>query len=61
MEQLFKAYQFENDRINKEDSIITKKAIVKEVYRRIKASFDFLEEADTEDEALKIFKQFLEH
>ena len=61
MEQLFKAYQFENDRINKEDSAFTKKAIVKEVYRRIKASFDFLEEADTEDEALKIFKQFLEH
>ena len=44
IEQLFKAYQFENDRINKEDAIITKEAIVKEVCRRVEASFRFLEE-----------------
>ena len=61
MEQLFKAYQFENGRNNKADSAITKKAIVNEVYRRVKASFDFLDEAGTEDEAVKIFMQFIEH
>ena len=59
IEQLFKAYQFENDRINKEDAIITKEAIVKEVCRRVEASFRFLEDAKSEDEALKIAKQFI--
>lgn len=59
IEQLFKAYQFENDRLNKEDAIITKDAIVKEVYRRVEASFRFLEDAKSEDEALKIAKQFI--
>lgn len=59
IEQLFKAYQFENDRLNQEDAMITKKAIVKEVNRRVEASFRFLEEADSEEEALKIAKQFI--
>lgn len=61
MEQLFKAYQFENDRSNKEDAATTKKYIVNEVYTRVKKSFDFLEEATSEEEAEKIFKQFIEH
>ena len=60
IEQLFKAYQFENDRINKEDAEITKALIVKEVYRRVKSSFTMLDEATTEEQAKKIAKQFVE-
>ena len=60
IEQLFKAYQFENDRINKDDANITKALIVKEVYRRVKSSFNMLDDATTEEQAIKIAKQFNE-
>ena len=60
IEQLFTAYQFENDRINKEDADITKANIVKEIYRRVKASFTMLDEATTEKQAKQIAKQFIE-
>ena len=60
IEQLFKAYQFENDRINKEDAETTKALIVKEVYRRVKSSFTMLDEATTEKQAIQIAKQFIE-
>ena len=54
MKQLFTAYQFENGRSDKEDATITKKHIVDEVYRRVKVSFEFLDKATSEDEAIKI-------
>ena len=60
IEQLFKAYQFENDRINKEDADITKALIVKEVYRRVKSAFNMLDDATTEQQAIQIAKQFIE-
>lgn len=61
IEQLFKKYQFENDRIDKRDAFTTKKFIVNELYRRIKSSIDFLEDAQTETEAEKIYTQFMNH
>lgn len=60
LEELLEAYVFENDRINKEDSKITKALIVNEVYARIKDTFDLLEDA-TESDVQQIYKQFIEH
>lgn len=60
LEELLKAYAFENGRINKEDSKTTKKLIVNEVYARIKDTFDLLENA-TESDAQKIYKQLIEY
>ena len=58
MKELFEAYRFENDRINKEDAETTKKYIVNEVYARIKNTFDFLENgSDVES----VYRQFIEH
>lgn len=59
MEELFKNYVDENNRINRLDEQITKKHIVTEVYARVKTAFELLEEAETEEEADKIYKQFL--
>ena len=60
LEDLLKAYAFENDRINKEDSKITQALIVNEVYARIKDTFDLLEDA-TESDVPQIYKQLIEH
>lgn len=60
LEALLKAYAFENDRINKEDSKITQALIVNEVYARIKDTFDSLEDA-TESDVQQIYKQLIEH
>ena len=60
IEQLFKDFAFENGRICCEDARNTQKAIVLELYRRLKDSLDRLEHAD-EDEAAQIYRQFIEH
>lgn len=59
MKRLFEQYAEENNRICKEEAEMTKKLIVREVYSRIKRSFDMLENA-TEEEAAQIYKQFIE-
>lgn len=59
IEKMFRMYQNENDRNNKEDAYLTKSLITKELYRRLKTSLDLLEEAETEEEAYNIYKQFL--
>lgn len=61
LEELLKAYAFENDRIDKKDSEITKNLIVNEVYVRIKDTFDLLENATTEVDAERIYKRLIEH
>lgn len=59
MRKLFEQYAEENTRICKKDAEMTKKLIVREVYSRIKRSFDMLETA-SEEEATQIYKQFIE-
>ena len=59
IEQLFCGYAFENDRACQKDADTTKRWIVKELYRRLKVSIDLLEEVQTEEEAKKIYNQFL--
>jgi len=58
LQELLNCYAFENDRINKEDAKDTKTYIRNEVYARIKATFDFLDNgADVES----VYKQLIEH
>ena len=58
LKELLETYSFENDRINKEDAETTKAYIVNEIYARIKATFDLLDDdADVES----VYKQFIEH
>lgn len=58
LKKLLETYSFENDRINKKDAEITKKAIVNEVYARIKDTFDRLDDGvDVET----VYKQLIEH
>lgn len=59
IEKMFRMYQNENDRNNKEDAKITKSLITKELYRRLKTSLELLEEAETEEEARDIYIQFI--
>lgn len=59
IEQLFCGYAFENGRTCKEDADLTKRLIVRELYRRLKVSIEFLDEAQTEQEAKKIYEQFI--
>ena len=59
LQELIDGYAFEAGRINQEDKAITQKAIVSEVYARIKDTFDLLD-ADP-DAADQIYKQLIEH
>lgn len=59
--QLFLQYADENTRINQADAEHTQALIEEELKRRLKATLSFLDQATTETEALKIYKQFLEH
>lgn len=43
IEELIEMYADENNRINKEDAIQTKKLIVNEIYSRVKRTFDVLD------------------
>ena len=59
LEGLFYAYQFENDRINKEDATTTKRLISNELCRRLKSSLKMLDKARSAEEVDKIFNQFI--
>ncbi len=59
LKELIDGYAFEAGRINQEDKAITQKAIVSEVYARIKDTFDMLD-ADPEA-ADQIYSQLIEH
>lgn len=43
IEELIEMYADENNRVNKEDAIQTKKLIVNEIYSRVKRTFDVLD------------------
>ena len=43
LKELLEAYEFESNRINKEDAEVTKAYIVNEVYAKVKETFDLLE------------------
>ena len=58
LKQLLEAYAFENDRINREDAEITQKYIVNEIYARVKATFDFLDDGATVE---SVYNQLVEH
>ncbi len=45
LKELFSGYQFENDRIDKKDSALTKSLIKEELHRRIESSLNALDEA----------------
>lgn len=58
LKELLETYSFENERINKEDAETTKAYIVNEIYARIKATLDLLDDnADIES----VYKQLIEH
>lgn len=58
LKELLETYSFENGRINKEDAETTKTYVVNEIYARIKATFDLLDDdADVES----VYKQLIEH
>lgn len=59
LKDLINAYAFEAGRDNREDRETTKKAIVNEVYARIKDTFDMLD--DDPDAVDQIYKQLIEH
>ena len=59
LQQLFCGYAFENDRVCKKDAEVTKRLIVRELYRRLKVSIELLDEVQTEQEAKKIYDQFI--
>lgn len=46
---LFMAYQFENDRINKEDAAITKRLIRAELHNRVNRALEILDTIDGDD------------
>lgn len=59
LKQLIDGYAHEVGRSNQQDKEITQKAIVSEIYARIKDTFDMLD-ADPES-ADQIYKQLIEH
>ncbi len=59
LKQLIDEYAHEVGRANKQDKEVTQKAIVLEIYTRIKDTFDMLDaEPDSADQ---IYKQLIEH
>lgn len=59
LRELIDQYAYEADRVDQKDKEITQKAIVLEVYARIKDTFDMLD-ADPEA-ADQIYRQLIEH
>lgn len=59
LKELINAYAFEAVRDSREDQEATKKAIVNEVYARIKDTFDMLD--DDPSAVDQIYKQLIEH
>lgn len=61
IESLFMAYQFENDRINKEDAAITKRLIRAELHDRINRALAILDTIDDENRVHRFYeKQFIQ-
>lgn len=61
IESLFMAYQFENDRINKEDAAITKRLIRAELHDRINRALSILDTIDDENRVHRFYeKQFIQ-
>lgn len=61
IESLFMAYQFENDRINKEDAAITKRLIRAELYERVNRALRILDTIDDEARVHRFYeKQFIQ-
>lgn len=59
LKELIDGYAFEAGRINQEDKEVTQKAIVSEVYARIKDTFEMI---DSDPSAAdQIYKQLIEH
>lgn len=59
LKELIDGYAFEAGRINQQDRETAQKAIVSEIYARIKNTFDLL---DTDPESAdQIYKQLIEH
>ena len=59
LKELIDGYAFEVGRINQEDKAVTQKAIVSEVYARIKDTFEMIDaDPSTADQ---IYKQLIEH
>lgn len=61
IESLFIAYQFENDRINKEDAATTKRLIRAELHERINRALAILDTIDDESRVHRFYeKQFIQ-
>lgn len=59
IEELIEMYADENNRVNKEDAIQTKKLIVNEIYSRVKRTFDVLD--FNEDVNIKsLYQEFIQ-
>lgn len=59
LKELINAYAFESGRDSQEDQEATKKAIVNEVYARIKDTFDMLD--DDPNAVDQVYRQLIEH
>ena len=60
IEFLFRAYQFENDRISREDAAITKRLIRTELLTRVKRALEILDAMDDESRVHPFYEeQFL--
>lgn len=61
IESLFMAYQFENDRINKDDAATTKRLIRAELHDRINRALAILNTIDDENRVHRFYeKQFIQ-
>lgn len=61
IESLFMAYQFENDRINKEDAAITKRLIRAELHNRVNRALEILDTIDDPHRVHRFYeKQFIQ-
>lgn len=61
IEFLFTAYQFENDRINKQDAATTKRLIRAELHDRINRALDILDTITDDTRVHRFYeKQFLQ-
>lgn len=58
LERLFRDYQHENSRANREEAETTQANITRELYRRLKNTLDGLDSAETEEDAIKWYRQF---
>ena len=60
MEKLFRAYGFEQNRINQEDRKQTQDLIMAELRRRMERALKLLQECGGDDEAAHILEQMMD-